>query len=510
MRIFPVDPKTKQPLVAGGLYAARPEEDWKGDESAAWAAPCGLANGFIVLDVDVKGVDGRLSLEGKQLPATYTVRTQSGGLHYYYKTPPVALRNRVGLLPGVDLRTDGGYVVVPPSPGYTVVEELPLANAPQWLLDEQAKPQATAPLQVGEVGEGGRNHYITQVAGKLQRSNLLTLDALQAINERDCSPPLPENEVQSIYNSVLRYSPQAPVELGESPLVWAQSLSKDMLAYLSDKDLVKGEPTGVESFDAMLGGGKRLGEVTVTLAEAKTGKNTLWHKFMYLWLQKGISLGYASRELSPETEVLPNLLSLHFKTNYWLQDSYDEAATNEALSKWRLAFSPGYGSIPAAELFSWMDACRDAGIQYIWIDHLHYCMEDPEDFKSISKLIRDVKAYAKRHGVHIDLIVQPKIQELGQRLSLNSLRGGASIGQALDNLITMTRERDQSGKLTNVVRVQLEVARSKLARLGHIFLEYNRDTCDFVEVEPDTTPEAEEPSVDTPVMDNILKSKRLS
>ena len=268
-------------------------------------------------------------------------------------------------------------------------------------------------------------------------------------------------------------------------MLWASSFFNDMYNYLTDKDKVRGEPTLVEGFDELLGGGKREGELTVTLAEAKTGKNTFWHKLMHLWLKKGMALAYASRELSPETEVLPNLLSLEKNTNYWLQEDYDPELDKAIVSSWKLLFSKGYGSLPKEELFEWMDMARSAGIKWFWIDHLHYCLEDPEDFKLISVFARELKAYAKKHSIHIDLIVQPKVQDPGTRLSLNSLRGGAAIGQALDNLVTMTRVRDEAGKLTSVVKVTLEVARSKLARLGDFYLSYDRHTTNMVEVVPD-------------------------
>jgi KaiC/GvpD/RAD55 family RecA-like ATPase len=89
---------------------------------------------------------------------------------------------------------------------------------------------------------------------------------------------------------------------------------------------VKGEPTGLSGLDKLLGGGQRLGEVTCWHAEAKTGKNTLWHKLMHLWLSRKepVAIAYASRELTPESEVLPNLLSLERKENAWLADVRQE------------------------------------------------------------------------------------------------------------------------------------------------------------------------------------------
>lgn len=267
-------------------------------------------------------------------------------------------------------------------------------------------------------------------------------------------------------------------------------LTQDMWNYLSNKDLVKGEPTLVEGYDNLLGGGKRLGELTVTMAEAKTGKNTFWHYLMHKWLNKGIPVGYASRELTPETEVLPNLLSLEYKLNFWLAPPMTIDPVNALLSKWPLYFSKGYGEMLFDEIKAWIIELRDQKqVQYFWIDHLHYCLSDPEDFKEASKLIKQLKTLTKELNIHIDLIVQPNKLFEGQRLGLSALKGGSAIGQALDNLVMIERVKEE-GKATNVSKITLDVARSKLAKTGSIYMEYDRDTTSFQEVEetkPDST-----------------------
>ena len=279
----------------------------------------------------------------------------------------------------------------------------------------------------------------------------------------------------------------------DTPLVSAADLFDDMVKYLSDKDQVMGLPTGIPGLDKILGGGKRLGEITVTHAHAKTGKNTLWHAMMYRWLEKGIPIAYASRELSPESEVLPNLLSLKLGGNAWKKEITDEVKESykTALSSWPLYFSKGYGCFPLEELTTWIEACVAKGVQYFWIDHLHYLLEDPEDHKYASKFIKELKARAKRFNIHIDLVVQPNRLQEGQRLSLDSIKGGAAIGQALDNLITLERVQSET---PNITKLTLEVARSKLARPGKIYLQYSPETTDFNECELVMEPKTEERS----------------
>lgn len=84
----------------------------------------GPVSGFWVLDVDpVAGGDASLTKLVGEVGglSTYTVRTGSGGLHFYFAMPAFPVRNSANreLLrrfgPGLDVRGDGGQVVAPPS-----------------------------------------------------------------------------------------------------------------------------------------------------------------------------------------------------------------------------------------------------------------------------------------------------------------------------------------------------------------------------------------------------------
>lgn len=87
-------------------------------------ANIGLATGFLfdVIDVDPPkkegDPDGMLQvpkiLESEKIPDAHgVVITRTGGIHYYIKA--AGKGNRAGILPGVDYRGKGGYVVAPPS-----------------------------------------------------------------------------------------------------------------------------------------------------------------------------------------------------------------------------------------------------------------------------------------------------------------------------------------------------------------------------------------------------------
>ncbi|MEU7599902.1 bifunctional DNA primase/polymerase [Streptomyces sp. NPDC041003] len=87
---------------------------------------------------------------GQAVPATYRVRTPSGGEHLYF-TAPAGLRlgNTAGRLgPLIDTRAHGGYVVAPgsttPAGTYEVIDPAPVVELPTWIpgLLDAPKPVA--------------------------------------------------------------------------------------------------------------------------------------------------------------------------------------------------------------------------------------------------------------------------------------------------------------------------------------------------------------------------------
>jgi hypothetical protein len=65
-------------------------------------------------------------------------QTPSGGIHELFQYPGPFLRNTVDQLPGLDVRTDGGYIIVAPSivdgVAYRWIEKLLPAEMPQGLI----------------------------------------------------------------------------------------------------------------------------------------------------------------------------------------------------------------------------------------------------------------------------------------------------------------------------------------------------------------------------------------
>jgi replicative DNA helicase len=108
---------------------------------------CGPKSGIFVIDIDVndgkQGAQTLAQLEALhgELPETYTVRTPTGGWHYYYRWDPNRPVNNGTLGLHIDTRGDGGQVVAPPTlhpdthTAYQVHLDIEPADAPDWVYD---------------------------------------------------------------------------------------------------------------------------------------------------------------------------------------------------------------------------------------------------------------------------------------------------------------------------------------------------------------------------------------
>ncbi len=134
--IIPIKPQSKKSAVGWKTYQTRkatPEEIqdwWDHNPQRNIAAVTGAVSNIVVIDIDPRkggSIDAlkELGVTDDDLN-TVTCRTGGSGLHIYYRHPGKYLPSAI-LSNGIDLKGDGGYVVLPPSrhPGGTVYQWVP-------------------------------------------------------------------------------------------------------------------------------------------------------------------------------------------------------------------------------------------------------------------------------------------------------------------------------------------------------------------------------------------------
>jgi hypothetical protein len=162
--VVPVRPGEKLPAVAWTPFqqirATKAQlDDWFTIGGYGMGVVTGQISGTFVLDFD--GEEGqsllhRLEREHGPLPPTVSALTPGGGIHLLFQHPGIPIATRKQVLPGLDVRGDGGFIVVHPSvhkngrryewDADAHPEDLAIAAAPQWVIDLlcQASPAHTS------------------------------------------------------------------------------------------------------------------------------------------------------------------------------------------------------------------------------------------------------------------------------------------------------------------------------------------------------------------------------
>jgi hypothetical protein len=282
----------KHPLTAHGVKDATTAEAtiqgwWREYPKANIGIATGKVSDLIVLDVDPRhgGLESlrQFEVENGSLPKVPAVRTGGGGFHFYFKYLP-GLGNRVGLLPGIDVKSDGGYVVYPGSRHKSgrqyrwlygrTPRKVSTAPFPAALLKlTKSRTSAIATESESTILEGKRNATLASLAGTM-RSRGMTEEAIEAAlledNARRCNPPLQDAEVRNIAHSVSRY---APSDIG---ILSAQSKTDERaerkLHFRTGKQIADETPAEVEW---IVFPWVASGAITEADGKIKLGKTTL-------------------------------------------------------------------------------------------------------------------------------------------------------------------------------------------------------------------------------------------
>ena len=193
----------------------------------------GRKSGLVAVDVDPRsGGDSSITELIERygdIPDTLDAITGGGGTHILFAHPGVTFKNSSSVLgEGLDVKTDGGYIVAAPSlhssgKRYQWRTRRRPSAMPHWLLkllttepEKRATPSAAgprsrapSPAQLGPViAEGSRNHRLFRIACSMRGngSGHAEIEAeLMEVNSSRCSPPLEHDEVRKIATSAARY-----------------------------------------------------------------------------------------------------------------------------------------------------------------------------------------------------------------------------------------------------------------------------------------------------------------
>jgi putative DNA primase/helicase len=207
--------------------------------------PTGKENNLIIIDIDPRNGGSLEALLDafSYLKESPRVRTGGGGYHIYLKYPQVPVQTFKATLPGFDIKSDGGYIILPPSLHIhgRYQWEIPPDTGKWYLWNKEIEnflktvgARRAVSVQVPEkIPLGKRNNTLTSLAGFMRRKGFSAdaiFAALKVENSKRCDPPLEEEELRTISKSISRYPPAEEISIAS--LADEQSSS---IAPLEDK-----------------------------------------------------------------------------------------------------------------------------------------------------------------------------------------------------------------------------------------------------------------------------------
>ena len=214
----------KHPIPTNGVKGASNDivviNQWaRAYPDCNWAVACGRVSNIFVVDIDPgkNGFESFSVYESERpegpLPQTLKAVSGGGGRHLFFSYPEnTTLGNKVNWLPGVDIRSDGGYIILYPS--YHISggqyrwsndEYVNIVQAPADFVAALVASNTSASVRdysididsiLDGVPEGRRDHTLFLAACRMRRQlgdgqrRIIEHIILEAASK--CTPPMPE------------------------------------------------------------------------------------------------------------------------------------------------------------------------------------------------------------------------------------------------------------------------------------------------------------------------------
>ncbi len=405
----------------------------------------GKASGLVVVDIDPQhgGNDSLKILEHKfgNVPHTVEAITGNGGRHLLFSYPEnvAHIPNAASLAGyhGIDVRSDGGYIVAPPSVHYSGrsyewessshPDKIPLAPLPEWLLrllinepkDTRGNQPANEPGWVSKrlagVIEGERDTTCIKLAGHFRKKNL-DFDTTITILEdwaAKCVPPFPNDRVTKCVQSAYSYpNEEEEKETTKSKTFSLTSLS-DLLAEPEDTTAWLWEETLPE------------GGLSLVTAKPKVGKST-WTRNLVLKVARGEP--FLGRGTSKGPVIY---LALEEKRSEIQGHFIRMGAEKESIFI-------HVGSAPAESLAALEDAIADTNAKLAIVDPLFRMVRitDGNDYAQVNRALEPLLMLARNTGCHILAVHH---MGKGEREGGDAILGSTALFAAVDTALFMKK-----------------------------------------------------------------------
>lgn len=260
--VLPVVPHEKRPYLQNwkDYTKERPPKDgvisWFTNlQNVGLGVATGKVSNIAVLDVEC---DCPIPIEDliKKYPTNLITRTGSGGYHLFYSYPynVPTIKNRVGIIDRVDLRADGGFIVLPPTMHTSgnryewVSQGLPGAFPTEILQVESEGKSSEKWLSdaLKGVSKGGRNDTAARIAGYFFKKGIPEdiIETQMLMWNESNNPPLPIQEIYTVIRSIKSNHSSTP---GVSTQInMLEEKKPEKFEFLSYRDYITGYSGGTD------------------------------------------------------------------------------------------------------------------------------------------------------------------------------------------------------------------------------------------------------------------------
>ena len=478
--IFPCG-KNKKPLVDWGEFQKRvPTVEevtrwWTNFPDANIGMPTGTLSGVSVVDIDPR--HGGVVPPGLQTLTT-VVKTGSGGWHYYYShVDGVRNADQDGTgYPGVDIRGEGGFVIVPPSVtdyiddngqkaggAYDFVVVEPLIPFPiDFFKIEQKKFDASK--AVLGVGVGSRNMTATSLVGSLisrypmDQWETVVWPLLRAWNTTN-TPPDDEKKVRATFESIVKTHFRNNGEVVSKDNYSLVTLDKVVIEEKDEQRYSIGFPTldrvlmDEDQIGTAFQGGVSMGEFMIIGGRPKHGKTLLAVQiiksltdqgFFSLWLSYEGKMSKLKKIMGKAQVIQENVVVVQLKNSVPLIGRVDwiEEKMKEAIQKY--------------------------GTKVLVIDNLSFLQpgessRSSKQYDMLNEIVPAVHRLASQHDIVVILLAHvrkpPNQTGAPKRARMYDLSGTSTLEQLCDIGIMVERQYVDENRYSSKTLVHLDANR---------------------------------------------------